>query len=134
MGDIDVDGHGPGVYRFSTVARPQPSQAIPSPQMTDPSPRNVERIMLGVAAALLVGAGAIGMAVTDDPGWPGIVLRSGIILAAIWFALPSLTRLSQRAWITIAIPALVLLFRPRLILWGLALGVAFFFASRKWKA
>jgi hypothetical protein len=101
--------------------------------MTDAPPRNVERITLGIVATLLIGAGAIGMVVSDDPGWPGIVLRSGIILAAIWFALPNLTRLSRRAWIAIGIPAVVLLFRPRLILWGLALGIAFFVASRKWK-
>lgn len=102
--------------------------------MTEAPSRNIERIMLGIAAAVLVVAGTIGMVVSDDPGWPGIVLRSGIILAAIWFALPSLTRLSRRAWVSIGIPAVVLMFRPRLILWGLALGALFFAFSRKWKS
>ncbi|MDH3500231.1 MAG: hypothetical protein OEM97_08925 [Acidimicrobiia bacterium] len=92
---------------------------------------NLERNLLGAIALVMVVSGTAGMLTVAEPGWPGIVLRSGIILAAIWVALPSLRRLQRRTWIAIGIPALVLMFRPWLILWGGLAGVVVWVFSRR---
>ncbi len=72
------------------------------------------------------------MVTQSEPGWPGIVLRAGIILGAIWLVLPNLRRVNRRTWATIGIPALVLLLRPQLILWGAAVGFVVWLLTR-WK-
>jgi hypothetical protein len=92
---------------------------------------NPERTALGALAIVAICAGVWGMITSEGPGWPGITLRSGIILAAIWIALPNLRRLRPATWYAMAAPTFVLLARPRLILWGLALGAAIWVANRR---
>ncbi len=88
--------------------------------------------MLAATAAAMIIGGTVGMITQDQPGWPGIVLRSGIILAAIWVATPSLRRVRRKTWLALAIPALVLMLRPRLLVWGLAGGGIAWILTR-WK-
>lgn len=141
VGDIDLNGHDRRVYRLVTSSQPGREQKTPSGRDADSivpvstkaqrTGGNLERNMLGAVALIMIGSGAAGMLTVDDPGWPGIVLRSGIILGAIWVALPSLRRLQRRTWIAIGIPALVLMFRPWLILWGALAGAIVWVFSRR---
>ena len=80
----------------------------------------LQRITIGVAAVAALAVGGYGIAVSLDPSWPPIVLRSGIILAALWFAAPAFKTASRREWIGVSVVAAVVAIRPRLILWGLA--------------
>lgn len=85
---------------------------------------NAQRISFGVFALALLIVGAYGAVTSVDPTWPGLLIRAGIVVAAIWFAAPSVSRVSRRTVIGISVVAAVLVIRPRLILLGLAAGVA----------
>jgi len=78
-----------------------------------------------VAGGFLIG----GLLLTfiSDPGpdelaWGGILLRSGMLMGAWWLVMPSARNVRRSTWIGIALAALVLVVRPRLILWGLFAG------------
>ena len=142
VGDVDLNWHDRRVYRLSTCADPgragqrplsggDADSIDPVSTETQRPGGNLERNLLGAIALVMVVSGTAGMLTVAEPGWPGIVLRSGIILAAIWVALPSLRRLQRRTWIAIGIPALVLMFRPWLILWGGLAGVVVWVFSRR---
>lgn len=79
---------------------------------------------LGVLAVLFLSVGGYGALRRLDPAWPGVMLRAGILLAALWFAAPAFGRLSRRVLIGVGIVAAVIVVRPTLILWGLAAGLA----------
>ena len=96
--------------------------------------RDYERHLLGAIALIMLGGGAIGLATESDPGWPGIVLRSGIILGAIWIGLPSLRRMRRRTMAAFAIPVVVLMVRPRLILIGVVVGLVVWLVTRQWRS
>ncbi len=83
-----------------------------------------QRTTLGVLAVLFLAVGGFGAARRLDPAWPGVMLRAGMLLGAIWFAAPAFGRVSQRVLIGVGIVAAVLVIRPTLILWGLAAGLA----------
>ena len=82
-----------------------------------------QRITIGVIAALFLGVGAVGAIADLDPAWPEFLLRGGILLTAIWFAAPAFSRLPRRVLIGLSVVALMLVIRPRLILWGIVIGV-----------
>ena len=83
-----------------------------------------QRITLGVIALAFLAGGDVAAFLGLDPAWPGVVLRAGIILGAIWFAAPAFSRLSRRTAIGVGIVAAVIVIRPTLILWGLVAGLA----------
>lgn len=83
-----------------------------------------QRITLGLIALAFLAAGGVAAFLGLDPAWPGVVLRAGIILAAIWFAAPAFSRLSRRTAIGVGVVAAVIVIRPTLILWGLVAGLA----------
>ena len=92
---------------------------------------NAQRASIGVVAAVLFIAGAVGLIADLEPGWPDIVLRASILLAAIWFAAPAFSRLPRRVAIATGVVAAVVVVRPRLILFGLAAGaIALILAGR----
>jgi hypothetical protein len=86
----------------------------------------MHRPTLGVIAALLTITGALAMAIDLGEGhvvWGGMLLRAGFVLGAVWLVLPSARRIPAPVWLGIAIFSAVLVFRPRLVLWGLLAAV-----------
>lgn len=86
----------------------------------------MHRPTLGVIAALLVAGGVVTMAVDLGEGHVvsgGMLLRAGLVLGSVWLVLPSARRIPAPAWLAIAVFSAVLVFRPRLFLWGLAVSV-----------
>ena len=81
-----------------------------------------QRIAIGVIAALFLGVGAVGVIGDLDPAWPQILLRGGILLAAVWFAAPAFSRVPRRVLIGLSVVGLMVVVRPRLILWSIVLG------------
>lgn len=83
----------------------------------------MNRTALGVAVALLLVVGAVMTVAPDmDSMTGGVLLRSGLVLGAVWLVLPRARELSTTTWLGIGIFASVLVVRPRLILWGLLVG------------
>ncbi len=69
--------------------------------------------------------------VNGDP-YPGAVgVRSGLVLGAIWMALPNIRRAPRWLLYGLGVLALVLVVRPRLLLYALPVAavVAFFGAT-----
>ncbi len=91
-------------------------------------PRKVRRTILGLIAAALLAGGLLltftAEAETDGRVWGGILLRSGAVLGAVWLVYPKARRVSPPMWAAITTVIVVLAVRPRLIMWGLVLGVA----------
>ncbi len=86
----------------------------------------MHRPTLGVIAGLLVAGGAFAMLVDlgeNHVVWGGMLLRAGLVLGAVWLVLPSARRIPVAGWLGIGIFSAVVVFRPRLVLWGLALSV-----------
>ena len=83
----------------------------------------MNRTALGIAVVILLVAGTIMMIVPDwDTMTGGVLLRAGLMLGAVWLVLPRARELSGTTWLGIGIFAAVLVARPRLVLWGLAVG------------
>lgn len=85
----------------------------------------VNRTALGwlVVGLLVAGGAMLAVPAWDDP-FGGVLLRSGIVLGALWLALPRARELSKSTWAAIAVFSVVLIARPRLILWGFLVAVA----------
>jgi hypothetical protein len=87
----------------------------------------MHRPTLGVVAGLLVVGGATAMLVDLGQGhvvWGGMLLRAGLVLGAVWLVLPAARRIPTAGWLGIGIFAAVIIVRPRLVLWGLAVAIA----------
>lgn len=80
-----------------------------------------------------LGAGVIGLLADLDPTWPPLFLRAGIVLFAVWFAGPAFARVPRRVGYGLAAVAVVLVIRPRLILWALAVGLVVAVAAGRTK-
>ena len=78
---------------------------------------------MGFAALAFLVGGVVGLLVDFDPSWTQLAFRAAIILGAIWFGAPALERLPRRVLWGAAAVGLVVILRPRLILWGLAIGL-----------
>lgn len=83
------------------------------------------RHVIGLLALIFITQGVVKVAqadwsfsVLDD--WSGMAFRTGVLLAAVWLALPEIKRTLARipAWLltTIGIGGLVVLIRPKLLL------------------
>lgn len=85
---------------------------LPSPGMNSVSTR---RLVAVIAAALTVSGALVYWQGNEISG--GILLRSGLVLGAIWLAWPALVKLNPR-WL---VPAVALLAfavtRPSLLIW-----------------
>jgi hypothetical protein len=76
------------------------------------------RRIIGIAAlAAVVGGGIVYWNGAIANG--GVLLRSGVILGAIWFAWPALARVDRRWLIPAVLAIVVLVTRPALLLWVL---------------
>lgn len=77
-----------------------------------------------ISLALMIG-GAFLMArpVDGDTYLGAIGLRSGLVLGAIWVALPNIRRAPRWLLYAAAVPAAVLIVRPRLVLYALPVAV-----------
>jgi len=91
------------------------------------SPTN-RRIIGGVTLAAIAGGAFLYWNGGASTG--GVLLRSGVVLAAIWFAWPALARVDAR-WLIPAVLALILIVsRPLLLLWLLPVLIALGFLRR----
>ena len=79
------------------------------------NPVSTRRLVAVMAAALCVGGGVIYTQGNQAGG--GVLLRSGLVLGAIWVAWPALVTLNRR-WLVPAIIALAFaVTRPGLLIW-----------------
>jgi hypothetical protein len=67
-------------------------------------------------------AGVVGWLSGAETGWPQILLRVAIVLAAIWLAAPAFHRVPRRVAYGVGAALLVIALRPRLVLAALAIG------------
>ena len=84
------------------------------------------RPTLGAVALVIFVAGLVVTFIPsmtgDDRLWGGILVRAGGILGALWLVLPSARRLPRAAWVGFGVAVSVLVVRPRLALYGLAVA------------
>jgi len=86
----------------------------------------VHRPTLGIVATLLVAGGLVGT-FSDAYGEDsllrgGVMLRSGAVLGVLWLVLPKARALPQPVAVGVGLFAAVLIFRPRLVLVGIAVA------------
>jgi hypothetical protein len=81
----------------------------------------VHRPTLGIISLVLVIGGVLLMIrpITGDTYFGAIGVRSGLILGSIWLALPNLRRAPRWLLSAVAVLAVVLIIRPRLLLYAL---------------
>jgi hypothetical protein len=83
----------------------------------------MSRPFLGISALGFLITGLVATFVVDPAPdeliWGGVLLRAGMLMGAWWLVLPSARRLRPQTWWAIAIVGVVLVLRPRLVLWGL---------------
>lgn len=87
-----------------------------------------------ISLALLVGGVILTLRPPNGDTYLGAVgLRSGLVLGALWLALPNLRRVPRWLLYALAVLAAVLIVRPRLFLWSLPVAavVAFFGATSR---
>lgn len=92
----------------------------------------MHRPSLGIISlVLLVGGTALLVRPLNGDTYLGAIsLRSGLVLGALWLALPNLRRIPRRVLYGIAVLAIVIIVRPRLIVFALPVAAMFSVASR----
>lgn len=86
----------------------------------------MQRAVLGVISLALIAWGVADMVWWDTAGGGttgGVLLRAGLVLGAIWLALPGLRRVPRNVLIWAAGVAALLVARPRLLLIGLPAAI-----------
>ncbi len=86
----------------------------------------MQRAVLGVVSLALIVWGVLDMVWWDTAGagtTGGVLLRAGLVLGAIWLALPGLRRVPRHLLIWGAGVAALLVVRPRLLLIGLPAAI-----------
>ena len=95
----------------------------------------VHRPTLGVISLVLLIAGVILMLrpPNGDMYLGAVGVRSGLVLGALWLALPNIRRAPRWLLYAVTVVAAVLIVRPRLFLWSLPVAalVAFFGATSR---
>lgn len=71
------------------------------------------RALLGVVVVVLAAVAAWGWLVADEAILAGVTARTGVVLAAVWVAWPSLLRTSVRSWIITVVAIGLVILRPR---------------------
>lgn len=88
----------------------------------------MSRTLLGlVALVFLLGGGlAVAFGLTHQSDWVSgaVAVRVGAVLGVIWLALPEIRRTSPRTLMLVAILAVVVVLRPKLVLVALPVAVA----------
>lgn len=103
----------------------------PSPPAPPPSPQ-FQRHALAVIAALLLVAGLFfqyaGLSLGQAESLAGALIRVGVVLGAVWLALPELRR-GGNVWVLLAVVfgSLIVAWRPRYFLFALAIAVVAYF-------
>ena len=82
------------------------------------------RILIGVAAAGLMvgGVGIYAGLFGGDATSGGIALRSGLVLGAVWLAMPAINRLTWRGTLLVAVLVLAVALKP-VLLWVVPIAV-----------
>lgn len=85
----------------------------------------MHRPTVGILALLLLATGAATewLVPLDDDLIPGACLRVGIVLAALWLALPNMNRFPRWQLVGLALGLLAVLRWPKLILFAIPIGV-----------
>jgi hypothetical protein len=95
----------------------------------------VHRPSLGIISLALIVGGAVLMAwpINGDPYLGAVSVRAGLVLGALWLALPNIRRAPHWLLYGVAVLALVLIVRPRLLLYALPVAavVAFLGATSR---
>lgn len=87
------------------------------------------RIMLGIVALAITGGGIVAWQL-DDQTTAGILVRTGLVLGAVWLGWPSLVAVDRRRlWLALPIVAVVA-FRPRSALVVIPVGIWFLLQQR----
>ncbi len=81
-----------------------------------------QRNLLGLITVGLMLAGVVGWATGAATGWPEILVRVAIVLAAIWLAAPGFDRVPRRVAVGVSAAIAIIAFRPRQVLAALAIG------------
>jgi len=81
----------------------------------------VHRPSLGVISLFLIVGGVIFMIrpIDGDSYAGAVALRAGLVLGALWLALPNIRRAPRWLLYAVAVLAVVLIVRPRLLLYSL---------------
>lgn len=88
------------------------------------------RRLIGLAALAAVAGGGVvywNGAIANG----GVLLRTGVILGAIWFAWPALARIDRRWLLPAVLTLIILVTRPALLLWVVPALVVFGFLRRR---
>ncbi len=93
----------------------------------------MQRTILGIITAGLLVTGIALMlwpGVSDQTAQTGgVLVRAGTILAAVWFALPSVRRLPRWIIILLLSAGLLVILRPRLIVLALPVAIVVLLAT-----
>lgn len=81
--------------------------------MSDRSPTDLTRPLLGGAALALGGGAAVAWTVAGDAAVAGVLGRSAAVLGAVWLAYPGLRSMTPATWALVGVGLLVALLRPR---------------------
>ena len=93
----------------------------------------MHRPSLGIISLILIVGGAVLMArpPNGDPYLGAVSVRAGLVLGALWLALPNIRQAPPWLLYAVGVLALVLILRPRLLLYSLPVAalVAFLGAT-----
>ena len=91
----------------------------------------INRTLTGILAVLFTSSGVFVMAFVDGlEGLDAALLRTGVLLGALWLALPTRTReaawanVSPVAFVAILIAGVAIVARPRVLLFVVPIGIA----------
>ena len=84
----------------------------------------MHRPSLGIASLALIVGGAVFMVwpIDGDPYFGAIGVRAGLVLGALWLALPNIRRVPRWLLSAVGVLAAVVIVRPRLILWAIPIA------------
>ena len=95
----------------------------------------MHRPSLGIISLVLIVGGAVLMArpPNGDPYLGAVSVRAGLVLGALWLALPNIRRAPRWLLYAVGVVAVVLILRPRLVLYSLPVAavVAFLGATSR---
>lgn len=96
----------------------------------------MRRRILGILALSLLSAAAVlwitQPAAQERGGWLAICLRLGVVMAALWLALPELSRISRWSLGAVLLGAVLIATQPRLFLLALGAALVLAFLRPRW--
>jgi hypothetical protein len=100
---------------------------------SSPEPLTINRALVGtIAAVMLVGAGILWFFAGSQDMWTGACLKVGLVMAALWLALPGISRRDhwgKASWVSVVgFVAMALILIQRRVDMRLVLAILFGFA------